>query len=429
MKKILSLLLVLALLFSFAACGDTDVPPTPDTATKMSDLDFSSVDASYFTETEEVTDYVKMSVAYTNADGVQETGDIIIRLFAQVAPRTVQNFKNLVKRGFYDGLTFHRVMEGFMIQGGASSIESVPSIMGEFTSNGFVNNLLHVRGVISMVRSNDPNSASSQFFIMHKANTNLDGKYASFGYVVHGMDTVDGIATSKVQYNPYTGELSAPSYSIRINQAVFVQKNDTPTEDKTHLAPAMEDLDLSALDIADVTETDTVTDLVKLTVSYTDKDGAAQTGNIIVRLFEEVAPTTVANFQNLVKNGSYNGTIFHRISKNFMIQGGELNTSLPSIKGEFTSNGFTNNLRHIRGVISMARNYIPNSATSQFFIMHADVASLDNNYASFGYVVYGMDTVDGIANTSVQANSAMNGEVSSPVNPVTIVNACFVESK
>ena len=428
MKRIISLLLMLATVLALlTACGeDPTAQNGGDTAPLMSSLDFSSVDASYFTETTEVTNYVKMTVTYTSITGSLVRGDIIIRLFEEVAPRTVQNFQSLVKRGFYDGLTFHRIMEGFMIQGGASTKEEVPSIMGEFTSNGFTNNLLHVRGVISMARSYIPDSASSQFFIMHKANTGLDQKYASFGYVVYGMDTVDGIATSRVTYNSTSGELSQPVYTTLINKVVFVQKNDTPVEQAP--APTMEELDFSELDIGAVTETADVTDLVKLTVSYTDKDGASQTGDVIVRLFEKVAPETVANFQNLVKNGSYNGTVFHRVVKNFMIQGGALSTSTPAIKGEFSANGFTNNLSHVRGVISMARNAINlDSATSQFFIMHADRAQLNGDYASFGYVVYGMDTVDGIANTTVQASVTMNGEISAPVNPVTIVSACFVK--
>jgi peptidyl-prolyl cis-trans isomerase B (cyclophilin B) len=107
-----------------------------------------------------------------------------------------------------------------------------------------------------------------------------------------------------------------------------------------------------------------------------------------------------------------------------MIQGGELNTSLPSIKGEFTSNGFTNNLRHIRGVISMARNYIPNSATSQFFIMHADGFFLDGNYAAFGKVVEGMDVVDAIAEVETVNNMFIQDL---PKEPVVIETIRIVE--
>lgn len=429
MKKIISLLLALLLTFSLVACGDseTGAESTAGTAPQMSELDFSEVDASYFSETSEVTDYVKLSVSYTNLYGVRTSGDIIIRLFANVAPLTVQNFKNMVKRGIYNNSTFHRVIEDFMIQGGGSD-ETLEPIKGEFTSNGITNNLRHLRGVVSMARTNEPDSATSEFFIMHKDTAALDGKYASFGYVVSGMDTVDGIATIQTQYNG-SGEFSIPTHVVIITKATFVQKSSTPIEKPTQTPISMDDLDFSAIDIANVTETINVTDLVKLTVSYTDAHGNDQTGDIVIRLFSDVAPVTVQNFQKLVNQGSYNGTVFHRVYKNFMIQGGELATDTETIKGEFTSNGFVNNLKHIRGVISMARTYIPDSATSQFFIMHQDTASLDGNYASFGYVVYGMDTVDGIANTDVKANPAMNGEVSAPINPVTIVNACFVTTK
>jgi len=436
MKKIVSLLLVLVMLLSLAACSE-DQPDTDgqgnqttgggnNTAPSLNDIDFSSVDASNFAETSAVTEYVKMTVSYTNSNGVIESGDIIIRLYSNVAPITVQNFQSLVQRGFYNGLTFHRVYKNFMIQGGQSTTESVPTIKGEFSSNGVTNNLPHLRGVISMARTNAPNSASSQFFIMHKTSSHLDGSYASFGYVVSGMDTVDGIAETPVLYNADMGEFSTPANTVMITKAVFVKRTDAPTQPQ---APTtMEELDFSAVLREDLTATDEVTDLVKLTVSYTDAAGSAQTGEIVIRLFSKVAPITVQNFQTLVKNGYYNGLSFHRVYKNFMLQGGA-GPQTPAIKGEFTSNGVTNNLLHLRGVISMARTSEPDSASSQFFIMHQTSPHLDGSYASFGYVVLGMDVVDGIANTQVQANALMNGEMSSPVNPVTIVSAGFVTAQ
>lgn len=130
-------------------------------------------------------------------------GDLIrVELYPHVAPNTVANFISLVKAGFYDGLIFHRVMEGFMIQGGdpAGSGLGGPeySIKGEFSGNGFKNELKHERGVISMARANAPDSAGSQFFIMHAANSGLDGNYAAFGKVIEGMETVDRIATTEV---------------------------------------------------------------------------------------------------------------------------------------------------------------------------------------------------------------------------------------
>lgn len=128
---------------------------------------------------------------------------------------------------------------------------------------------------------------------------------------------------------------------------------------------------------------------------------------IVVELYPVTAPITVANFKKLVKEDFYNGTIFHRVIKGFMIQGGDpegtgYGGSKDKIKGEFSSNGVKNDLKHTRGVISMARTQDPNSASSQFFIMHADAPHLDGNYAAFGKVVAGLETVDAIANLAVQ---------------------------
>lgn len=129
---------------------------------------------------------------------------IKIELYPDVAPITVANFEKLVKEGFYDGLIFHRVISGFMIQGGCPEGTGMGGpkerIKGEFLANGVPNNLKHTRGVISMARSGDPNSAGSQFFIMHKDAPHLDGQYAAFGKVVEGMDVVDEIADVDVNY-------------------------------------------------------------------------------------------------------------------------------------------------------------------------------------------------------------------------------------
>jgi peptidyl-prolyl cis-trans isomerase B (cyclophilin B) len=132
-----------------------------------------------------------------------ENGGIIeIELYPEHAPKTVANFEKLVKDGFYDGLIFHRVIRGFMIQGGDPQGTGMggakEKIVGEFRANGHNNTLKHTRGVISMARAFDPNSASSQFFIMHADAPHLDGQYAAFGKVVSGMETVDEIAAIPV---------------------------------------------------------------------------------------------------------------------------------------------------------------------------------------------------------------------------------------
>lgn len=130
---------------------------------------------------------------------------IEIELDEKNAPKTVANFEKLVKEGFYDGLTFHRIIPGFMIQGGDPQGTGMggakDNIVGEFKLNGIANNLKHTRGVISMARSQDPNSASSQFFIMHADAPHLDGSYAAFGKVVSGMEEVDRIANVKTGMN------------------------------------------------------------------------------------------------------------------------------------------------------------------------------------------------------------------------------------
>lgn len=129
---------------------------------------------------------------------------IKLELYPETAPITVANFEKLVRQGFYDGLIFHRVIEGFMIQGGdpegTGMGGSKERIKGEFASNGVANDLKHTRGVISMARSQNPNSASSQFFIMHRDAPHLDGSYAAFGKVVEGMDVVDEIASCETDF-------------------------------------------------------------------------------------------------------------------------------------------------------------------------------------------------------------------------------------
>ena len=130
---------------------------------------------------------------------------IEIELYPQYAPKTVANFLKLVNEGFYNGLIFHRVIPGFMIQGGDPQGNGMggakDNIFGEFKANGFDNPLKHTRGVISMARAYNPNSASSQFFIMHADAPHLDGQYAAFGKVISGMDAVDEIASIPTDYN------------------------------------------------------------------------------------------------------------------------------------------------------------------------------------------------------------------------------------
>ena len=137
-------------------------------------------------------------------------GDVMkAELYPEIAPNTVNNFISLISKGYYDGLIFHRVISGFMIQGGCPDGTGMGgpgySIKGEFSGNGFANDLKHTKGVLSMARAMNPNSAGSQFFIMHKNSPHLDGQYAAFGKVTEGLEVVDKIAETPTDYNdrPY----------------------------------------------------------------------------------------------------------------------------------------------------------------------------------------------------------------------------------
>lgn len=199
MKKILCILLsVLTLCLCFTGCGNND---TETTQTPISAKD--------------------SKVKFTMENG----GEFIIELYPEYAPKTVDNFLKLVKDGFYDGLTFHRVIEGFMAQGGQHPQEAIMDIMtieGEFASNGFTQNTLkHERGVISMARTSEPNSASTQFFICYDAAPHLDGDYAAFGKVIEGMEVVDDFL--KIQRTMgFDGALSSPVEPITIKTAVVI---------------------------------------------------------------------------------------------------------------------------------------------------------------------------------------------------------------
>lgn len=159
-----------------------------------------------------------------------DDGSVIkVELYPEVAPNTVKNFVHLVQKGYYDGLTFHRVIRGFMIQGGCPQGTGTGgpgyAIKGEFSSNGFKNDLRHDKGVISMARAMNPNSAGSQFFIMHENSPHLDGQYAAFGKVIEGLDVVDYIATTKT--NPMDKPLTP----------VVIKTMTVDTKGQTYEAP------------------------------------------------------------------------------------------------------------------------------------------------------------------------------------------------
>ena len=180
MRKLLSICLAALLVLSLAGCGKTSVVGITTTSKAPAANEESQGVGTHHAEIE-----------------IQDYGTITVELDGDAAPITVQNFMDLANAGFYDGLTFHRIISGFMMQGGDPNGNgtggSENTIKGEFSANGVENPLSHTRGAISMARSQNPDSASSQFFICHADSTFLDGQYACFGYVTDGMDIVDAV--------------------------------------------------------------------------------------------------------------------------------------------------------------------------------------------------------------------------------------------
>ena len=195
------------------------VEPNADMTAIKAEID--SMEVADFTETIKTTEYVKLTIKHY--------GDVVIRLRSDIAPITVANFQKLVGEGFYNGLTFHRIYKGFMMQGGDPKGDgtggSGTSIKGEFKINGVQNDLSHITGVISMARRSTPyDSATSQFFICNAdASKSLDGSYAAFGYVVAGLDVVLTVSEVEVKANA-SGENSLPLEPVVIEKICFVTK-------------------------------------------------------------------------------------------------------------------------------------------------------------------------------------------------------------
>ena len=194
MKKLIKitgvLMLMMVMVLTMAGCGgSSEEAPAEEPA-----------------ETEQAEEPAAEPIGIHHAEIViKDFGTVKVELDGDKAPITVQNFMDLANAGFYDGLTFHRIMEGFMIQGGCPDGTGCGgpgySIKGEFAANGVTNDLKHTEGVLSMARAMHPDSAGSQFFIMHKTSPHLDGSYAAFGKVIEGMDVVNKIAETRTDYS------------------------------------------------------------------------------------------------------------------------------------------------------------------------------------------------------------------------------------
>ncbi len=372
---------------AFASCGNTE----KDSSSKASD------DKGTAAQTNNGGDTV------TSGDEDVSENSFVITLREDKAPITCENFEKLVNSGFYNGVTFHRVVANFMAQGGdpegTGAGGSGENIKGEFSSNGVENDLKHVRGTVSMARSQDNDSASSQFFICYRDCDFLDGNYAAFGEVSQGMEVVEKFLNCDRTMNA-NNELASPVKPITITEAKMISA-DADGHDRA-----------------------------MFTVNFTERE--FKEGTFTMTLHADKAPITCENFEKLVGEGFYDGLTFHRVVDDFMAQGGDpegtgMGGSDKTIKGEFSDNGVDNDLKHVRGTVSMARSGDPDSASSQFFICYTDCSYLDGQYAAFGEVTEGMDVVDGFTTVSRGYTDSQYAELSVPGTPITIIKAEMVD--
>lgn len=332
-------------------------------------------------------------------------GNITIDLFEKIAPKHVNNFKNLVKSNFYDSTYFHRVIPGFVIQGGDPNTKD-----DNLENDGFgkpdqqtveaeLSHLSHKRGILSMARKgNDINSATSQFFICVADVPQLDGQYSIFGKVIEGMDVVDKIVSV-----PRDGR-DNPKEHVYILKA-YIKELEIP-EPPENIKPTNPECN-------------------------TDEIAVLETNMGVIKFgfYDKIAPKHTEQFKKLIKEKFYDSCTFHRVIPGFMIQGGDPyskdsdrsndgmgNSHLPNIPAEFSD------LHHLKGTVAAARTNDPNSANCQFFINVNDNFFLDNQYTVFGNVIEGMEVAEKIVNVP-------RDDRDNPLDKVIIIKAYLQKKK
>ncbi|MBN9663725.1 MAG: peptidylprolyl isomerase [Acidobacteria bacterium] len=298
-------------------------------------------------------------------------GTIRFEFAPDKAPKHVENFLKWARQGYYDGGAFHRTISYGIIQGGDPLLKDPKSARTLWGTGGLklqadeFSDMKHERGTVSTVRiPNQKNSDGSQFFICVQAQPPLDGQYSTFGRVTEGMDVVEKISQSKVDGSGIALE------PVRILKVTIEMKKVEPFVDAT-------------------------VDQLRRTVTM-----KTTLGTMKLKLEPDWAPNHVRNFLKLVDTGWYNGTAFHRVIKGFVAQGGMGDKREPSpthpadrwvrtVKGEFRPD-----LKHERGILSMARSDDPDSASTSFFLMLAPAPHLDGKYTIFGRVVEGLEVLD-----------------------------------
>ena len=314
--------------------------------------------------------------AQTSASDVEavvttEMGSFRFEFAPDKAPKHVEQFLKLARQGFYDGGAFHRVVANGIIQGGDPLLKDAKTPRNLWGSGGLnmlepeISDLKHERGVVSTVHiPNKPNSDGAQFFVCIFPQAVLDGQFSAFGRVTEGMDVVERISQVPVDAN---GLVEKP---VRILKVTIEKKRVQPYLNATP-------------------------DEMRKTVTM-----KTTLGTLKIKMEPDWAPNHVRNFLMLVETGWYNGTAFHRVIPGFVAQGGMANTraggtSHPAdrwvhpLKGEFRDD-----VKHVRGIVSMARSDDPDSATTSFFLMLGDAPHLDGKYTAFGRVVEGMEVLD-----------------------------------
>jgi cyclophilin family peptidyl-prolyl cis-trans isomerase len=300
------------------------------------------------------------------------------------APKHVQQFLTLARQGYYDGSAFFRVVPNGIIQGGDPLLKNPKTARNLWGSGGLnllageTSDLKHERGVVSTVRIPDkPNSDGAQFFVCLFPQAALDGQFSAFGRVTEGIDVVERI--SQVP----TGSDGMTEKPVRILKVTIEKKKVEPFLNATP-------------------------DEMRKTVTL-----KTTLGTLKIKMEPDWAPNHVRNFLKLVSTGWYNGTAFHRLIKGFMVQGGMSDTRagggphpadrwVHPIKGEFRDD-----IKHDRGIVSMARTEDPNSATTSFFLMLGPAPHLDGKYSAFGRVVSGMEVLDAFEKEDVAGEAPL----------------------
>lgn len=298
------------------------------------------------------------------------------------APRHVEQFLRLAREGYYDGSAFFRVVANGMIQGGDPLLKNPKTERNLWGTGGLnllpseLSDMKHAAGVVSTIRIPDkPDSDGSQFFVCVAPQPALDGKYSAFGRVTEGIDVVERISQTAVD-----------SSGLTVTPVRIVKVSIEPKKVEPYLNASVDELRR------------TVT--LKTTL-----------GNLRIRMEPDWAPNHVRNFLMLTATGWYNGTAFHRVVKGFVVQGGMPNTraSGPNhpadrwvrpLKAEFRPE-----IKHVRGIVSMAHGDDPDSATTSFFVVLGDAPNLDGKYTAFGRVVEGMDVLDAFEKEEVNGET------------------------